>query len=573
MNLHHLDDPGTGSEIATNFSDATFVDAVVIGAGLGGLYAIKRLRADGLSVRGFEAAAGVGGVWLHNAYPGARVDIEAYYYSYLDPEFYKTWKWVERYPSQPEILAYLKEYARFYDLEKHFKFSTRAEKIHWNETNQRWLVEAKGSKPVLATHVVLASGQLSQSRPIPFPGSESFRGQWLETSHWPSEPVDLKGKRVAVIGTGSSGVQVASAVAKVAGSLHVFQRTPNYVVPSQNGPIDQELYAKFADNVEVLKESVMNTGAAYIAPSSDRPARDLTDEQINDRLQEQWNFGGLALTFAFPDQRTDPAVNEKVSTFVRNKIREQINDPALADRLEPAHYPIGTRRLCVCNDYYATYNRPNVELVDARDESIVSITEDGVKTSHRELEFDVIISALGFDAFTGALDSLDIKNSKNEHPADYWKEGPNAYLGLMQHGFPNLHILTGPGSPSVLVNFNVHNVFHVDFVADLIGHMKKNQLQVVEASKQAQESWREHSQEIASNLLRKKVDNYMVHVNEDGSRFFVPYSGGWKNYVGILKEVQSSGFEGFEFDAHTLETNFVDEYSEESSVNVPVSMQ
>jgi len=533
---------------ALDASSATFVDAIVVGAGMGGMYAVKRLVSEGRSVLGFEGAPDVGGVWLHNRYPGARVDIEAYYYSFLDPELYGSWKWTERYPAQPEILSYLRHYAEHYDVRRHFRFSTWVEQMLWDDDAHVWQIRSSDGATVRARHVLMATGQLSKSRELPFPGGEDFAGEWVETSHWPDHEVDFSGKRVAVIGTGSSGVQVITELAKVAGSLHVFQRTPNYVVPSQNSPIDQAKYDDFASRLPEVWNQVMESGPAYLAPVSVRNAKDMTPAERLERLESQWEFGGLAMTFAFPDQRTDWEVNDLVSNFVRNKIRSSISDPALADLLEPANYPLGTRRLCVCNGYYETYNNPNVSLISLRDEPIERVTATGILTTKRDYEFDVIVSALGFDAFTGPVDAIDIRNSVGARPTDSWKRGPHSYLGLMLHGFPNLYLLTGPGSPSVLVNFNVHNVYHVDVVADLITHMAENGLTSVEPTLEAQEDWKERSQAVADGLIRKQVENYMTHVNEDGTRFFVPYAGGWGNYVQIVNDVVAQGYEGFEFE-------------------------
>ncbi len=525
----------------------TDVDVAVVGAGIGGLYAVRRMAADGLSVVGFESAADVGGVWLHNGYPGARVDIEAYFYSFFDPEIYGDWTWSHRYPPQAELLAYLQHYADHYGLRRYFHFSTRVETMHWQPDTRRWRVGTTTGQVVYARHVVLATGQLSKSRTLPFDGVEDFAGQWLETSHWPAEPVELTGKRVAVIGTGSSGAQVIAAIADRVESLHVFQRTPNYVVPSQNAPIDQERYLDYSRDLDGLWNRVMQTAVAYLAPTSDVPASALDGEQQRQRLESQWRFGGLSMTFAFPDQKTDWQTNDLVSNFVRGKIRDSIEDPALADLLEPRDYPIGTRRLVVCNGYYEAFNRDNVHLVDLRSAPITRITAHGIETNAGFHEVDVIISALGFDAFSGALDAIDIRNADGQRPTDGWKRGPHAYLGLMVHGFPNLYVLTGPGSPSVLVNFNVHNVFHADYVADLVAYMDFNGYDSVEPTAEAQQLWHERTQRAADGLLRKQVKNYMVHVNDDGSRVFIPYAGGWSNYVDFVNQVAAQGYTGFSF--------------------------
>lgn len=539
----HMDPKPLGQQ----YGDTGDVDAVVIGAGIGGLYAVRRLAADGLSVMGFDSATDVGGVWLHNGYPGARVDIEAYYYCFFDPEIYGEWQWSQRFPPQSELLAYLRHYAEHYGLRRYFQFSTRVDELHWQPDTKRWRVRTDTGATVYARHVVLATGQLSKGRQLPFEGVEDFVGQWLETSQWPTEPVDLAGKRVAVIGTGSSGAQVIAAIAEQVESLHVFQRTPNYVVPSQNAPMDQDRYRQYSQNLDELWHQVMGTGVAYLAPTSDVPASSMDPEQQRQRMEDQWQFGGLGMTFTFPDQRTDWKTAELVSDFVRAKIRESIKDPALADVLEPRDYPIGTRRLVVCNGYYEAFNRDNVNLVDLRKESITRITPQGIQTDEGLYEVDVIISALGFDAFSGAMDAIDIRNADGRGPTEDWDRGPHAHLGLMVHGFPNMYVLTGPGSPSVLVNFNVHNVFHVDYVADLIAYMSRHGYDAVQPTAEAQQSWHIETQRVADGLLRKKVKNYMVHVNDDGSRVFIPYAGGWSTYVDTVNRVASEGYPGFAF--------------------------
>lgn len=524
------------------------IDVAVVGAGMGGLYAIRRFTADGHSVQGFEAADDIGGVWLHNAYPGARVDIEAYYYCFFDSDIYQKWQWTERYPAQPEILSYLQFYANHYDLRKSFKFSTAVESLKWIPAAQRWRLSDSTGEIFLARHVVMATGQLSKSRELPFAGAADFKGQWIETSHWPREKVDLAGKRVAVIGTGSSGAQVITAIAGEVESLHVFQRTPNYVVPSQNAPIDAVKYDRYAEDTSALWNEVTNTSTAYLAPFGTVPATDMSPAEQQQRLEDQWDFGGLSMTFAFPDQRTSWDTNGIVSDFVRNKVKTVVKDQSVAAVLEPKYYPIGTRRLAVCNGYYETFNRDNVTLVDLRQEQIEKVTERGVLTDTREYEFDIIISALGFEAFTGPIDAIEIKNEQGEHPTSYWVDGPNCYLGLMLNGFPNLHMLTGPGSPSVLVNFNVHNVFHVDFVAELVNYMSTHGHTSVMPTEIAQNDYREFTQLASDGLLRKEVENYMTHVNPDGSRFFIPYAGGWSNYVDIVRKIEETQYEGFVFE-------------------------
>ena len=388
----------------------------------------------------------------------------------------------------------------------------------------------------------------AESKHVPFPGVEDFAGEWLETAHWPNRPVSFAGKKVAVVGTGSSGVQAITEIAQEAESLHVFHRTPNYVVPSQKSPLDIEKYERLASDLPGLWSEVNQTPAGYLLPVGQLPATDLTPAQQRERMQIQWDFGGLAMNYCFPDQKTDLATNELVSDFVREKIKETVLDAEKFDILEPKDYPIGTRRLAVCNGYYESYNRANVNLVDLKRDQIQKITRTGIQTSDATYEFDVIVSALGFEAFTGPIDAIEIQGVDPDVTIkQLWAAGPSCYLGLMVPNFPNLYFLTGPGSPSVLANFNVHNVYHVDYVAEMMREMERNGHASAQAQVQDHEAYKELTQRYTGDLLRRKVNNYMVHVNEDGSRFFVPFAGGWQTYVDLLTKVAAEGYPGILF--------------------------
>ena len=524
------------------------VDVIVVGAGMGGIYAVHRFTSEGFTVAGFEGAPEVGGVWYHNRYPGARVDVESYDYCYFDPELYREWKWTERYPAQPEILAYLNHAADRWDVRRHFSFDTWVTGAQWDPAANLYRVTTDQGQTVTGRYLVMTTGQLSKARKPNFPGLDDFEGEWVQSSHWPQREVAIKGRRVAVIGTGSSGSQVITAVAPEAEHLHVFQRTPNYGIPARNAPLDQQKYAEYAETVEQDWQQILAHPAGARMPMFEGMSTDYTPEQQREVLERRWQIGGQAINATFLDQGRDRAANDVVANFVRDKVREIVKDPEVAEKLVPDAYPIGTRRLAVTTDYYETYNRDNVTLVDVRDNPIERITPKGILTADgEEHQFDLIIFALGFNAFTGALDAANIRNEEGKQPSDYWKRGPKTYLGLTTRGFPNLFIVTGPGSPSVLANMIVGNVHHADFIAGLLAHMRARGHVRVEPREDAQEQWSSHVQEVAPPI-RLATENYMVHVNaDDGSRIFIPYAGGLNRYVDVVNEVVENGYEGFDF--------------------------
>jgi cation diffusion facilitator CzcD-associated flavoprotein CzcO len=525
-------------------------DVVVVGAGIGGLYAVHRLRSDGLNVAAFEGAPSVGGVWYHNSYPGARVDVAGLYYCYFfDPELYREWHWKERYPSQAEILAYLNHVADRYDLRRSITLNTWVAGAHWDENAAFYRVSTDTGITVSCRYLVLATGQLSRARKPPMPGLADFRGECLRTSQWPDTPVDLANRRVAVIGTGSSGVQASTAIAEVADQLYVCQRSPHYTAPAHNGPTDPIAFADFSGRVQEVWKEITTAKAGGGFPLGEKAASGYTPSEQREQLERFWEWGGQALVGVFADQGVNNDSNRIVSDFVREKIREAIRDPGTADRLLP-QYPIGCKRVAVDVGYYDIYNQSNVDLVDLRADSIDHITANGIQTKSHHYEVDVIALALGFDAFTGALDAIDIRNERSEHPTDRWRRGPQTYLGLMTRGFPNLFIMTGAGSPSVLSNMFASNVHHADFIADLIAFMASKGYARIEPSAEAETAWGAHVQEVAQPLIRFRVDNYMVHVNrDDNSRIFLPYVGGFARYVATCSEVAANGYRGFEFGA------------------------
>ncbi len=522
-------------------------DAAVVGGGIGGIYAVHRFFERGLRVVGFESADGVGGVWRHNRYPGCRVDVESEYYCYFDPELYPSWQWTERYSPQPELLAYLEFAADRYGVRPHFRFNTPVTSATWNPSRNWYEIGTGAGDTVTARFLVMAVGQLSDARRPPFAGLAEFAGRWVASSHWPEDEVELAGRRIGVIGTGSSGVQTVTAVAPVAEHLYVFQRTANYSVPDHNGPLDVRGWAGYGADVLGLSQRMLSSPTGSGLPVAEVAARDLSPAERTRWLEERWAQGGHAMNLVFTDQGTDWESNGYVCEFVREKVRVAVRDPATAEALLPTSYPIGTRRLIVDTGYYETFNRDNVTLVDIRSDPIERITRTGIQTRDHHYELDVIVFALGFNAFTGSFDKANIRDGNGRTPTDNWRHGPRTYLGMMTTGFPNLFNLTGPGSPSVLANMVLGNVHQVDFVGDLVAHMGEHGYTRVEPTEAAQDAWTRHVADLSGTLLRRVVENYMVHVNADGSRVFIPYIGGLGRYVETCREVADDRYRGFAF--------------------------
>ncbi len=529
----------------------TMFDVVVVGAGFGGLYAIERLRRDGLSVVALESASDVGGVWFHNRYPGARVDIESLDYCYqFSSELTHEWRWSERYAAQDELLRYLNFVADKFELRRHIRFNTTLAGARWRPDQARYALTTHTGEALSCRFLMLATGNLSAARIPNFAGLASFEGEWVQTSDWPERDVQIEGRRVAVIGTGSSGVQAITAIAPRAQQLYVFQRTPNFSVPARNAPLSDEAYAA-AVNMPDRREMLLGTpvGSVFGLPAPALNYAEYSEAARAERLQAQWALGGQGMNRVFADQGLDLAVNAVVSEFVREKIRELVKDPAVAEQLCPQDHPIGTRRLCLDTGYYETFNRDNVALVNVAGDPIEEITPTGIQLrGGAKYEVELIVFALGFHAFRGAMDRIDIRNAAGASISDAWRRGPRTLLGLMTAGFPNLFHLTGPGSPSVLTNMALMNEQHVDFAADLIAYMRAVDAETIEPELAAQDVWTDEVTRAASTLLRLNVDNYMVHVNaDDGSRVFMPYTGGLARFNATCRAIAADGFKGFVF--------------------------
>jgi cation diffusion facilitator CzcD-associated flavoprotein CzcO len=526
----------------------TDYDVIVVGAGIGGIYACHRLTDSGMSVLGIEGASSVGGVWYHNGYPGARVDLEGLWYCYHDPALYRDWKWTERYPAQPELLRYLNHAADRWDVRSRFQFRTWLRSADWDEAGHRWLATLDSGQRVSARFLIMTTGQLTVARPPVFPGLEDFDGEWVRTAHWPDPSPDLAGRRIGIVGTSASGVQAIPHLARAAEHLTVFQRTPHYVAPAHNGPLDPERIAQHVNRADRLWTEVIAHPGGTDLPLPAGPAADFDEAARRALLDARWAYGAHAMTSVFTDQGTDLAVNEIVAEYMRDKIRATVSAPSDAERLIPRAYPVGTHRLAVDVGYYETFNNANVDLVSLLENPIERVTRTGIQLREGHVELDLLILATGFQPFVGALYQSHLSGVGEVPMATHWERGPMAYLGLMTNEFPNLFMPTGPGSPSVLANMFAGNEHHVELIVDLIEHMAASGHTRVEAAVEDEQRWKAEMDRLARPLLRYEVNNYMVHVNDDdGSRVFMPYPGGFNRYVETCERVVDEGYRGFEF--------------------------
>ncbi|GAA3062645.1 NAD(P)/FAD-dependent oxidoreductase [Pseudonocardia yunnanensis] len=518
-------------------------DVVVVGAGLAGLYQMHRLRRLGLSYRVFEAGSGIGGTWFWNRYPGARCDVESLQYSYsFSEELEQEWKWTERYPTQPEILRYIEHVAQRYDLHRDVELDTRVTSAVWD--GERWAITTDRPETVSARYVIYATGCLSQPREIDIPGLDNFRGNVWSTARWPHDDVDFTGRRVAVIGTGSSGVQLIPVIAQQAAELTVFQRTANYIIPARNAPLSPQAQQEHKANYPTHRRLARESPAGLLGVQGQTSALDATAEERRQAFEQAWSTGGLtALRADYHDLSLDPAANRTVSDFLRDKIRSIVCDPETAEALAPSDHPFGTKRPCLDTGYFQTYNLDHVRLVDLRTTPITTITTHGIQTTDQHIEIDDLVLATGFDAMTGALLAIDIRGRHGLRLADAWADGPTTYLGLQIAGFPNMFTITGPGSPSVLSNMIVSIEQHVDWISDCLTHLNG---QVIEASPHAQQRWVAHVAETADQTLMNHANSWYVGANIPGKpRVVMPYVGGVGRYRAICDKVAAAGYEGF----------------------------
>ena len=478
------------SDNRSSATQAKEIDVLVVGAGFAGLYLLHRLSKLGLAVRAFEAGGGVGGTWYWNRYPGARCDVESMQYSFgFSEELQQNWQWSELFSAQPEILSYANHVADRFDLRRFITLNARVNTAIFDEASARWRVHTSTGETVIACYVVMATGCLSTGRVPDFPGIETFEGRTFHTGEWPHEPVDFAGRRVAVIGTGSSAIQAIPIIAEQAAHVTVFQRTPNYSIPSRNGPMTCEYETEWKTEYAVRRETARHTRNGILYDLNDKSALDDTPEQRERTYAERWQKGGVRFMAAYNDLALNQASNDTAADFVRARIREIVKDWAVAELLCPKDYPIGTKRICVDTNFFAAFNRPNVGLVDVRNEAIQAITPAGVRQGGRDYAVDDIVFATGFDAMTGTLTRVEIRGRNGQTLAAKWEAGPRTYLGLMTAGFPNLFMITGPGSPSVLSNMIVSIEQHVDWIADCLAEMRKRDLGCIEPTAEAEEAW------------------------------------------------------------------------------------
>lgn len=529
-------------------SRVTELDAVVVGAGFSGLYMLHRLRELGLSARVYEVADGVGGTWYWNRYPGARCDSESYYYCYtFSDEIQQEWEWSCRYPEQPEILRYLNYVADKLDLRRDIQFKTRVAAAQFNERTNRWDIETDDGGRVSAKFFISAVGCLSTAQIPNIKGLERFGGKWYHTGAWPHEGVDLTGKRVGLIGTGSSGIQAIPVIAEQAAHLTVFQRTPNFSVPARNGPMTAEFQRQVKTNYGEIRRKNRESFIGMPFDVPEKSALEATPEERKRVYDDLWEVGGFRFLFSsYNDLILNQDANDTAAEYVRERIREMVRDPATAEKLSPRAYPIGTKRPPIDTEYFETFNRDNVTLIDLKASPIEEITPAGIRTRDAEYELDAIVFATGFDAMTGSLFKLNIRGKGGATLQEAWADGPHTYLGVATAGFPNLFMITGPGSPSVLSNMPVSIEQHVEWIGDCIEYLRSHEMDTIEATEEAQQAWVARVNEEANATLFPRADSWYMGANVPGKpRVFTPYAGGVGAYRQVCSEIAEKGYEGF----------------------------
>ena len=525
-------------------------DAVIIGAGFAGLGMLRQLREElGMSTQVYEAGSGVGGTWYWNRYPGARCDSESYVYCFsFSRELLQDWNWSGKYPEQPEILSYLNHVADRFDLRRNIRFDTRVTSAKFIEDANRWLIETDQGDRVTARFLITGIGCISTGNVPDIPGLDSFEGEWHHTGSWPHEEVDFAGKRVAVIGTGSSGIQAIPVIAKQAKRLTVFQRTPQYSIPARHETVDRRFIEEdVKPNYDEIWEKARWSRSGFPVEFSQRSALDVTAEERLEIYETHWAKGGFGfLHGTFADIRTDIRANDTVAEFVRSKIREIVDDPETAEKLVPMDHPYGSKRALIDTNYFETYNRENVELVDIRRSPIREITPTGIRTEDEEFEFDIIVFATGYDAMTGSFLKMDIRGRNDLSLKEKWSEGPKTYLGLQVAGFPNMFMITGPGSPSVLCNMPVAIEQHIEWISNLLEFLREHGMETAEADLDAESAWVSHVNEVAEPTMFMLANSWYLGANIPGKpRVFMPYAGGLGTYREKCNDVADVGYEGF----------------------------
>lgn len=525
------------------------LDALVIGAGFGGMYAVHRLRAMGLSVQGLEAGNDVGGTWYWNRYPGARCDVMSIDYSYsFSDEIMQEWTWSEQFAAQPEILAYANWVADKLDLRRNISFGVRATRIEFDNERELWSVETDAGTIYEVTYLVMATGPLSVPKWLDIPGIEAFRGEIYQAQRWPHVPVDLAGKRIGVIGVGSTGIQIVPAIAEQAAALTVFQRTPSFTLPMRNRRLEPDYVSQIKAHYPYLRAQARNTAIGGVRPITSRPLFSVPAADRQKLMEDAWKEGALAFLSLFSDLLLNQDANNIVAEFVRGKIDEVVRDGETAEKLKPRGYPIFARRPCLDTNYYETFNRPNVSLVDCLADPIQEVVPDGIRTVERKIELDVIIAATGYDALTGAMLAIDITGRDGASLHQKWAAGARSYLALMMAGFPNMFIVAGANGPSALANFILLDEQNVDWICECIGHMRANGLTAMEPTQEAEDAWMDHVHALARESLMPRANTWYTGANIAGKpRDFPMYIGGLNRYRERCDAAIAADFPDFHF--------------------------
>lgn len=540
----------TTEPTAGDFSRARDYDAIIIGAGMAGMYQLYRLRQLGLSVRAFETGGDVGGTWYWNRYPGARFDSESYSYAYsFSQELLEEWDWTEHFSPQPETLRYLNHVADKFDLRKDIRFDTRIASAIYDEAENRWEVESEDGTRARAQFLITAIGPLSAYTMPDIEGIERFKGQSCHTARWPHEPVDFTGKRVAVIGTGATGVQIIQEVAKTAAHLTVFQRSPNFCAPLRNSPIAPELQSELKATYPEVFQRCHDSHGGFMHMSDPRSALEVSDEEREAFYEKLYGEPGFGIWLGnFSDSMVDERANALITDFMKRKIRERVHDPEIAEKLVPKNHGFGTKRVPMETNYYEVYNQENVLLVDLLETPIERITPEGIQTTDAQYAFDIIVYATGFDAVTGAFDRIDIRGEAGEKLKDHWADGPRTYLGIQVVGFPNLLTLVGPHNAATFCNIPRCIEQNVEWVTELVRNMRANGHERVSPRQESEDEWTKHVYETAEVSLLTKVDSWFMGVNHnlpDRKPVFMAYLGGSPAYRAKCDGETASGYEGF----------------------------
>lgn len=525
------------------------LDVVIVGGGFGGMYATYKFREMGLKIQSFEAGDGLGGVWYWNRYPGARVDLPSIDYSFaFSPEIDQEWTWSEEFAAQPELLRYIDFVAERLDLRKHFRFNTRIISAVWDEATQLWTVTTDAGDAILTRYCVMATGPLSVPKTPDIPGYDRFQGEAYLSGRWPHHPVSYAGKRVGVIGTGSTGIQIVQEVGPQAGELFVFQRTPSFTMPMRNKKLSPDYVAEIKRHYPGLRAAARLSAVGGLRPQSTRAFFSVPPETRRALLEDAWNLGGLCMLGTFSDLLINPEANEYVAEFIREKIGEVVKDPVTAEKLKPRGYPVFARRPCLDSSYYETFNLPNVHLMDCLEDPIQEITAKGVRLASGEVELDMLIFATGYDGLTGALLAFDVIGRDGLSLRDKWADGPKSMLGLGMAGFPNFFTTVGPNGPSALANIIHINENDVDWIARAITYMDENGLSAMEPTPEAEAAWMEQIRQMAGRSLLSKAKTWYVGANvADKPQGLTLYTGGFAKYVESCEAAAKDNFAIYRF--------------------------